>query len=120
MTKATVPELSLTQLHTLQRVLNEWNNSRLAHTWKSLTYIGTKRFRAGQTWNMHTVVKDTLEDPTRNEALLNTRLNDSLICWPTFVIAAQQTMPTRGRRYTTTTGTVAALQALTHRLIYIV
>ena len=42
MTKATVPELSLSQLHTLQRALNERNNSRLAHTWKSLAYIGTK------------------------------------------------------------------------------
>jgi hypothetical protein len=69
---------------------------------------------------MHTVVEDRLEDPTRNEALLNTRANDSLICRPTFAIAAQQTMPTRGRRYTTTTGMVAVLQALMHRLIYIV
>ena len=88
MAKATVPELGLTQLHTLQRALNERNNSRLAHTWESLAYIGTKRLRAGQTWNMHTVVKDTLEDLTRNEALLNTRLNDSLISRPTFAIAA--------------------------------
>jgi hypothetical protein len=88
MTKATVPELGLTQLHTLQRALDERNNSRLAHTWKSLAYIGAKRLRAGQTWSMHTVVKDTLEDPTRNEALLNTRPNDSLICRPIFAIAA--------------------------------
>jgi hypothetical protein len=42
MAKVTVPELGLTQLHTLQRALNERNNSRLAHTWKSLAYVGTK------------------------------------------------------------------------------